>query len=112
MYYAVQLVGVRGSGGVRGGLHLLRQVSGAVQGVCGSPVEKSLFSVEEEQLQGQVRTGSLHGRQKRRGSSHSFEMTVTERWFIFKFKYDYFKDDILFLLCQLSAVKLNECRPP
>lgn len=79
MYNAVQLVGVRGSGGVRGGLHLLRQVSGAVQGVCGSPVEKSLFSVEEEQLQGQVRTGSLHGRQERRGSSHSFEMSVTVR---------------------------------
>lgn len=61
-YYAVQLVGVGGSGGVRGGLHLLGQAARAIQGVCGGPLEKSLLSIEEEQLQGQVRTGSLHGR--------------------------------------------------
>lgn len=61
-YYAVKLVGVCGSGGVRGGLHFLGQVARTVQGVCGGPLEKSLLSIKEEQLQGQVGTGALHGR--------------------------------------------------
>lgn len=62
MYYAMQLVGVCGSGGVRGGLHLLGQVARAIQGVCGGPLEQSLLSIEEDQLQGQVSVGSLHRR--------------------------------------------------
>lgn len=61
-YNAVELVGVRGSGGVWGGLHLLGQVARAIQGVRGGPLEKSLLSIEEEQLQGQVRAGNLHRR--------------------------------------------------
>lgn len=60
VYYAVQLVGLCGSGGMRGVLHLLGQVPGAVQGVCGRPLEESLLSIEEDQLQGQVRAGSLY----------------------------------------------------
>lgn len=60
MYYAVQLVGVCGSGGMRGVLHLLGQVPGAVQGVCWRPLEESLLSIKEDQLQGQVRAGSLY----------------------------------------------------
>lgn len=60
VYYAMQLVGVCGSGGVRGVLHLLGQVPGAVQGVCGCPLEESLLSIEEDQLQCQVRVGSLY----------------------------------------------------
>lgn len=60
VYHAVQLVGVCGSGGMRGVLHLLGQVPGTVQGVCGRPLEESLLSIEEDQLQGQVRAGSLY----------------------------------------------------
>lgn len=57
----MQLVRVRGSGGMRGDLHLLGQVTRAIEGVCGGPLEKSLLSIEEKQLQGQVRTGALNG---------------------------------------------------
>lgn len=60
VYYAVKLVGVRGSCWVRGALHLLGQVARAVEGVCGGPLEKSLLAIEEKQLQGQVRIGGLH----------------------------------------------------
>lgn len=60
-YYAVQLIGACGSNGVWSGRHLLGQVAGAIQGVCGGPAEKSLLSIEEDQLQGQVGIGALHG---------------------------------------------------
>lgn len=63
-YYAVQLVGVCGPGGVWGGLHLPGQVARAVQGVCGGPTVQRLLSIEEDQLQGQVRAGCLHERCK------------------------------------------------
>lgn len=63
MYYAVQQVGVRGSGRVGRGLHLSSQVTRAVEGVRGSPAKESLLSIEEDELQGEVRTGGLRGSQ-------------------------------------------------
>lgn len=61
MYYAVQQVGVRGPGRVWRRLHLSSQVTRAVEGIRGSPPKESLLSVEEDELQGEVRTGSLRG---------------------------------------------------
>lgn len=58
-YYAVQQVGVRGSGGVRRGLHLPSQVAGAVQGIRGGPAEEGFLPVEEDELQGEVGAGRL-----------------------------------------------------
>lgn len=57
----MQLVGVSGSFGMRGGLHLLCQVARAVQRVRGGPLEKSLLTIKEDQLQGQIGVGALHG---------------------------------------------------
>lgn len=67
MYYAVQQVGVCGPGRVWRGLHLSSQVAGAVQGIGGRPPEESLLSIEEDELQGEVRTGGLRG-----GRRHQF----------------------------------------
>lgn len=61
VYYAVQQVGVCGSGRVWRGLHLSSQVTRAVQGIRGSPPKESLLSIEEDELQGEVRTGGLRG---------------------------------------------------
>ena len=58
---AVQQVGVVGAGRVRCALHLLGQVTGAVQGVSGGPLEHGLLAVKEQQLQRQVRAGALVG---------------------------------------------------
>lgn len=46
-YYAVQLIGVCGSSGVWGTLHLLGEVARAIQGVCRGPLEKSFLSIKE-----------------------------------------------------------------
>lgn len=47
-YYGVQLIGVCGSSRVWGILHLLGEVTRAIQGVCGAPLEKSFLSIKEK----------------------------------------------------------------
>lgn len=81
-YYAVQLVGVCGSFRVWSGLHLLSKVAGAVQGICGGPLEKSLLPIEEDQLQGQVGVGALQeGEKKELQFSHfQFSRSAAPWW--------------------------------
>lgn len=59
-YDAMQQVGLCGSLGVWGGLHLLSQVARAVQRIRGGPLEKGLLTIKKDQLQGHVRVGALH----------------------------------------------------
>lgn len=81
-YYAMEQVGLCGSLGVWGGLHLLCQVARAVQGVSGGPLEKGLLPIKKDQLQGQVRAGALHKGLKRNSfSNFQFRRFAATCWF-------------------------------
>lgn len=70
----MQEVGVCGSRGMWGGLHLLGEVARAIQRVSGGPLDQGFLSIEEQQLQRQVGDSALCRRSQWGGGVSAAEM--------------------------------------